>query len=200
MVAFLCGLFISYIYRWTYKGTSYSTSYVQSLVAFAMITTIVIMVIGNNLARAFGLVGSMSIIRFRMAIKDTEDIVFIFFSLAIGMAAGVGQYMVAVTATIFIGAIILLLSMTKYAAPSRLDYLLQFHFASDDSESAPYLTLFKEFCKKFKLVNIKSVGETDIMEISYYIVLKKKENVQEFIRQMRRIEGVTNINFFFDEE
>ena len=199
-VALLCGLFLSFIYRWSYTGTSYSTSYARSLVAFAMITTIVIMIIGNNLARAFGLVGSMSIIRFRMAIKDTQDIVFIFFSLAVGMAAGVGLYMIAITVTIFISVVILLLSKSGYASPHKREYLLQFHFASDDDEATPYVSVLNKYCKKFKLVNIKSLENANIMVLSYYITLKKKETGKEFIYQIGRIEGITNINFFFDEE
>jgi len=195
----LCGLFIAYLYRLTYHGTSYSTSYVQSLVAFAMITTVVIMVIGNNLARAFGLVGSMSIIRFRMAIKDTKDIVFIFFVLAIGMASGVGLYVVAIIATLYIGIIILMLASIDYAAAHKREYLLQFHFASDDDEATPYIPIFKKFCKKYKLINIKSISE-NIMELSYYIELKKKELGKEFIRQIGQVEGISDINFFFDEE
>ena len=200
IVALVCGLFIAYFYRLTYRGTSYSTSYAQSLVAFAMITTIVIMVIGNNLARAFGLVGSMSIVRFRMAIKNTQDIVFIFFTLAVGMAAGVGQHMVAFAATGFIGVVVLLLAQSHYASPHKSEYLLQFHFASDDDEATPYVPVLEKYCKKFKLVNIKSVGEGDIMELSYYVVLKRKEADKEFIRQIGQIEGVSDINFFFDEE
>ena len=113
-VSFLCGLMLSTVYRWTCSGTSYTLSYIQSLVAFTMISAIVIMVIGNNIARAFGLVGSMSIIRFRMAIKDTRDIVFIFFSLAIGMACGVEQYKIAVISTIMISMLIMLMNTTGY--------------------------------------------------------------------------------------
>ena len=158
------------------------------------------MVIGNNLARAFGLVGSMSIIRFRMAIKDTQDIVFIFFVLAVGMAAGVGLYMIAIAGTIFIGVVILLLSKSGYALPFKREYLLQFHFASDDDEATPYVSVLNKYCKKFKLINIKSLDNGNIMELSYYIMLKKKETVKEFISQIGHIEGMSNINFFFDEE
>ena len=196
----VCGLVISYIYRWTYTGTSYSISYVHSLVAFSMITTIVIMVIGNSLARAFGLVGSMAIIRFRMAVKDTQDIVFIFFSLAVGMAAGVGLYMIAITGTVVISIVILFLSKTDYASLHKKEYLLQFQYTSDNGEVAPYFAIFHKFCKSFKLVNIKSIGETDIMVLSYYIKLKKKETGKEFIRAIGKIKGISNINFFFDEE
>src|SRR6478736_3572303 len=78
LVALFCGVMISLFYRITYKGYSYSSTFVNSIILLTMITTIVIMVIGNNLAAAFGLVGAMSIIRFRTAVKDTQDIMFIF--------------------------------------------------------------------------------------------------------------------------
>ena len=82
-VAFLCGLIVSYFYRKTYLGPGYLNSFVNAQVILSMITAIVIMIIGNNLARAFGLVGAMSIIRFRTAVKETNDIIFIFFALAL---------------------------------------------------------------------------------------------------------------------
>ncbi|MFC1694260.1 DUF4956 domain-containing protein [Candidatus Latescibacterota bacterium] len=199
-VALLCGLWIAILYRLTYKGTSYSRSYPQSLVVFAMITTIVIMVIGNNLARAFGLVGSMAIIRFRMAIKDTRDIVFIFFSLAIGMAAGVGLYIVAFGSTIFISIVMLFMSLSDFGAPQKREFLLQFHYVSDDDDTPPYVPVLEKYCRKFKLINIKSIGETGIIELSYYVILKKRETAKEFIHQIGLIEGASNVNFFFDEE
>ena len=165
-----------------------------------MITSIVIMVIGNNLARAFGLVGSMAIIRFRLAIKDTQDIVFIFFALAAGMAAGVGLHMIAIAGTIFIGIVILLLSKSNYASPYKREYLLQFQFSSDDDEASPYVPVLKKYCKKYKLINIKSLGENELLELSYYVILKSKERGKEFISQLEHIERVTNINLFFEEE
>ena len=199
-MALVCGMFVSYIYRWTYTGTSYSTTFVHSIVAFAMISTVVIMIIGNNLARAFGLMGSMAIIRFRMAIKDTQDIVFIFLSLAIGMAAGTGMYQVAIASTLFIGLVILLLSKSRYASLHKREYLLQFQYTSENDEDAPYFDIFRRFCKKFKLVNIKSLGETDTMVLSYYIKLKRQDAGKEFIRQIGQVEGISNINFFYDED
>jgi len=199
-VALACGLFIGAVYRLSYRGTSYSVSYVQSLVAFTMITTIVIMVIGNNLARAFGLVGSMSIVRFRMAIKDARDIVFIFLSLSVGMACGVGQHAVAVVATLYISLIILTLSNVGFAAPHRREYLLHFNYEAGEGAQDRYLPVLEKLCKKFKLINIKSVGDNGVYELSYYVTLRKIELAQKLISELGTIEGVSNINFFFDEE
>lgn len=107
-LSLLCSFFVTVVYRFSYKGPGYSESFVNSLIYLSTITTLVIMVIGNNLARAFGLVGALSIIRFRTAIKDTVDIVYIFLSLAIGMAAGVGYHKMAVIGTLTIGAVLYL--------------------------------------------------------------------------------------------
>ena len=199
-VALLCGIIIALTYRLTYRGTSYSTSYVQSLVAFSMITAVVIMVIGNNLARAFGLVGSMSIVRFRMAIKDTQDIVFIFFALAIGMATGVGQHTLAIVATVYISFLITMLSMTHFASPRKREYLLQFNLAASGNESLPHVPLLEKFCRKFKLVNIKSLVEGTVMEYSYYVVLKKVNTSDQLVREIGEISGISEVNLFFDEE
>src|SRR5882672_2363406 len=109
MIALGCGIVIALVYRFTYRGASYSATFVNALVLLALITSVVILVIGNNLARAFGLVGAMSIIRFRTAVRDVQDIVFIFFSLTVGMAAGVGLNSVAIGGTIFVSVIIILL-------------------------------------------------------------------------------------------
>src|SRR3990172_4993310 len=105
LISLICSFVVSLIYRYTYKGPGYSESFVHSIVFLSVITSLVIMVIGNNLARAFGLVGALSIIRFRTAIKDVIDIVYIFLGLAIGMAAGVGYYKLAFAGTVMISIV-----------------------------------------------------------------------------------------------
>ncbi|MEE9268731.1 MAG: DUF4956 domain-containing protein, partial [Candidatus Krumholzibacteria bacterium] len=129
LVALACSLVIALVYRMTYSGPGYSIVFVNSLVILAMITAVVIMVIGNNLARAFGLVGAMSIIRFRTAVKETHDIIFIFFALVIGMAAGVGYHAIAVTGTLFVSAIVLVLTKSSAVSPKQQEFLLQMAYS-----------------------------------------------------------------------
>jgi len=164
-----------------------------------MITALVIMVIGNNLARAFGLVGAMSIIRFRTAVKDTQDIVFIFFALAAGMAAGVGFRLVAFAGTIFIGAILLTLSKTNYAAPKKSEFLVQFRYKDGEGES-PYIQILQRFCKRHRLVNMQSIGQENLYELSFYLTLKHKDEGTELIRALDTLPQVSDIRFFYDEE
>ena len=201
IISLICGLLISLVYRLTYKGPGISYSFINSLIILSLITSVVIMVIGNNLARAFGLVGAMSIIRFRTAIKETQDIIFIFFSLAIGMASGVGLHALALSSTIFIGIILYVLTKTNAVNPVKKDFLLQFSFlASDGYEEAPFLILFQKYCKSSKLINTKALIENDSLELSYHIILKDAKFVTAFVNELKNSKGVSNVNLFFDEE
>ena len=126
LLAFALGFFIAIIYRLTYSGYTYSAAFVNTLVIITMVTAIVIMVIGNNLARAFGLVGAMSIIRFRTAVKDTKDIAFVFFALAGGLAAGAGNHMVGLIGVILVGLAVILLHLFNFGVGTSKELLLRF--------------------------------------------------------------------------
>lgn len=199
-VAFLGGMIISTLYRTTAKGPNFSVNYVHSLVMLSMITCIVIMVIGNNLARAFGLVGAMSIIRFRTAVKDIMDIVFIFFALAVGMAAGVDLHFAALAGAIIIGLVFLLLTKFDIIYPKRNEILVQFSYKRDGGEEKPYLAVLNKFCKDAELINVKSLGDEDVFEISYYVRLKNKEAAQPFVQALKSISGIRYANLLYDEE
>ena len=194
-VALTCGLFISLVYRWTHTESHYSTRLVNSLVALPMITAIVIMVIGNNLARAFGLVGAMSLIRFRTAIRDPEDITFIFFSLATGMAAGVGLHLTAITGTIFVSIVMYILSRVSYTYPQRPEFLLQ--FSSSEEKETLYRPVLEKHCKRYRPINVKSRKGGESLQLSFYVTLKDVDQSEEFIREIGRIQGVSRIRFTF---
>lgn len=199
-LALLCGLFIARVYRLTYRGPGYANSFLHALVLLCMITSLVIMVIGNNLARAFGLVGAMSIIRFRTAVKETLDIVYIFFSLAMGMAAGVGYHKIAIIGTLFVGAVFYTFSKTRMVASNQKEYLLQFTYASDGKETPEYQHVFRKYFRRYHIINVKSIQEHGTLELSYYIRFKDENKSNRFVQDLQRIEGVHNINLFFDEE
>jgi uncharacterized membrane protein YhiD involved in acid resistance len=163
-----------------------------------MIMAIVIMVIGNNLARAFGLVGAMSLIRFRTAIRDPGDITFIFFSLATGMAAGVGLHLTAITGTIFVSIVMYILSRVSYMYPKRPGLLLE--FSSSEKKETPYRPVLEKHCKRYRPINVKSRKGGESLQLSFYVTLKDVEQSEEFIREIGRIQGVSRISLVFDEK
>ncbi len=190
--ALICGLLIAFFYRWTYRRQGRSAVFVNSLVALSMITTIVITVIGNNLARAFGLVGALSIIRFRMAVKDVKDIVFIFFALAVGMAAGVDLLLTALIGTVFIGIVAFVLSRTHGARPKRRKFALLFSFTPPEGpgEQAPYRPVLAKYCKRCELVKAKPSKVGDALALSYSVDLKSA-NGEGLVRELGQVPGVS---------
>ena len=201
IVAMICGITISMIYRYTYKGLSYSASFTVSLVMLTMITSVVIMVIGNNLARAFGMVGAMSIIRFRTAVKDAADIMFIFFSLAVGLACGVKLFSVAIFSTVFIGGIFIIINKLNFAVAKRREYLLQI-VAKSTSDNNSFDIVLKKYCRRYKIVNAKTLGEeeNETLELSFYVNLKNENNGRQMVTEIKKIDQVKHVNLFYDED
>ena len=115
-LSFILGVIVSIVYKKTHKGLSYSQSFMITNVFVAVIVCMVIMIIGNSLARAFALVGALSIIRFRTVVKDTKDTAFIFWSLATGMASGTGSYFLAISGTIILSIIAFILHKTNFGS------------------------------------------------------------------------------------
>lgn len=199
LVALVCGIIIALVYRFIYKGPSYSVTYVNSLVLLTLITSIVILVIGNNLARAFGLVGAMSIIRFRTAVRDVQDIVFIFLALTIGMAAGVGLHVVAIVATLIISIVAITLVTLNFGAPRKREHLLQLTYISTSENEATLESILKKHCKKLRMVNMKNLGNENL-EVFYHLTFKNKDKSSELLRELREFDQVVQVNLYFDDE
>ncbi|MBD8489079.1 DUF4956 domain-containing protein [Echinicola sp. CAU 1574] len=201
IVSLVSGVFIALLYRVTYKGVSYSSNFTNAIIMLTMITTLVIMVIGNNLARAFGLVGAMSIIRFRTAVKDSQDIMFIFFALGIGLSAGVGLYAVTISSTLLIGLAIIITTKLNYSTPPKREYLLQLVYLENKIGEDPFQSTLKRYCSKDKIVNLKGSEEEEgnMIELSYYIKLKSEEKGPLLVSDLKKISGVSIVNLFFDE-
>lgn len=196
-LAFVYGIIISVIYRLTYIGHSYSSSFVNALIILSMVTALVIMVIGNNLARAFGLVGAMSIIRFRTVVKDTRDIVFVFFALAGGMAAGSGNHVIGIVGSIVVGLVVILLFLANYGSVRQRELLLQFYMAPMNGEENIYLPVFREYLTQYSLLNVKSVRLGQFLELSFHIRMKNPDFHQKFISELSGLEGVERISLVF---
>ncbi len=200
LVSFVCSFVISLIYRFTYRGPGYSENFVNSIIFLSVITALVIMVIGNNLARAFGLVGALSIIRFRTAIKDTVDIVYIFLALALGMAGGVGYHKLAIIGTVIVGLILIIFSNTKFSFFLSNQYMLQFIYSNGEPDMKSILDILKNYCKSYEVINIRSNEIDKSIECSYYLRLKKNQDTTQLIHTLQNVKGMKTINIFFDQQ
>ena len=199
-VALACGLVIAVCYAHVTQRSANGRSFIGALIVLTMITAIVIMVIGNNLARAFGLVGAMSIIRFRTAVKDVRDIVFIFFSLAVGMAAGVSLPSIAFTGTLFIGLVMLAVSHAQAMVQKRRDYLLQFRYTPGAETDAGYLTALEQHCAYHHLVNSAILESGESLDLSFYVRLRRPDHSSRLVLALGQVPGLERPNLFFDDE
>jgi uncharacterized membrane protein YhiD involved in acid resistance len=198
-LSLLCSFFITIIYRLTYRGPGYSDGFVNSLIFLSAITALVLMVIGNNLARAFGLVGALSIIRFRTAIKDTIDIVYIFLSLAIGMAAGVGYHKLAIVGSLIIGAILYLFSHSNFSIMKGTQYLLQFEYLDSENKGI-YKSIIDKYCKHSEVVDIRAVNGGQLLGYTFYVQMKRKVAPNSLIEELNSSPGIQKISLYFDQQ
>jgi hypothetical protein len=200
LIAFIFGLLIATLYRYTYQGISYSTDFINTLIIITMVTSVVIMVIGNNLARAFGLVGAMSIIRFRTALKESRDIAFVFFGLAAGMAAGAGIHLIGIVAIPLISLVILFLHKSKYGMVEQKDYLLRFSMIPSDVSEPVYQPIFTKYLAEYSMINMRSARLGQYLELSFKIRFKRMDQSQAFIRDLSALEGIERATLVVGEE
>lgn len=184
VLSFVLALVIGSVYKFTHRGVAYSQSYVQTLVLMAMVVGIVMLIIGSNIARAFTLVGALSIVRFRNAIKETRDVGYIFFAMAIGMACGTRFYLLAVVATGVISALLWAMDYYNFFAKAAAAQLLKVRLPSD----LPYATLFEgvfaRYLNRYDLVAMETVQAGTLTELVYSVEAKRGADLQAFLRDL----------------
>lgn len=183
-LSFILGLFIFIIYKKTYSGVMYSDSFGVSLIAMAMITSLVIIAVTSNVVLSLGMVGALSIVRFRTAIKEPMDIAFLFWAIAVGIVLGAGLIPLAVIGSVIIGVIIVLFSTRKLG---DTPYIFVLNCENDESENAAD-KIIREEAKK-SILKSKSKNVTGI-EVTYEVRLNNENT--DFINKLSSVPGVTN--------
>ncbi|MCM1040251.1 MAG: DUF4956 domain-containing protein [Ruminococcus sp.] len=184
ILAFGLGLFIFFIYKRTFSGIMYSSSFAITLVFLTMITTLVMLAVTSNVVLSLGMVGALSIVRFRAAIKEPLDIAFLFWSIAVGIVLAAGMIPLAVVGSLLIGIFLLLFANRKtYANP----YIIVLDCSGHDSE-----TKALDFLKKnVKRVVVKSkTARKGSVELNLEIRLKDENT--DFINALSEMNGVNS--------
>lgn len=194
VLTFVLVMLIAYVYQKTHRGLSYSQNFVSTIILMSLITTVAMMVIGNSLAIAFGLLGAFSIIRFRTAVKETKDTGFIFFALVEGMAVGTNNHLVAVVSTIFLLLIIWLLDKINFGSMQRNEYLLTFTVNYHQNPPDSFAGIFERHLKNSLLLNINSKENGHSAEMVYSINFIDEEKSNDLIRELANISGVDNVH------
>jgi len=190
VLALVLGIVLALVYRATHKGLSYSQSFTVTIVFVTVIVASVMMVIGGSVARAFALVGALSIVRFRTVVKDTKDTAFIFAGLASGMAAGTQLVFLAVATTLFFAAVAAVLHRINFGALYSSEFILRFVFDQKFS-SAGYLEKLQELAKRSNLLHIEPSGDGSHLTLAYDVALRDGVTADQFAREFGMVEGTS---------
>ena len=184
LITFAISLLIFWLYKKSFRGVLYTHSFNVSLVMVSLVTALVIMTISTNLILSLGMVGALSIVRFRTAVKDPIDIVFMFWAIAIGIANGAMQFELAIVGSFFIAIVVVILSNIKL---QNHPYLLVIHYKSVDEKEI--LIQLNEIIKSFKLKS-KTVSN-DLVELTLEVRVKK-HNIA-FVDEIAKINNVKDL-------
>lgn len=185
VLAAVLGFFIFLSYAISHRGTIYSRKFNASLVILAVLTGTVMTVIGNNIALSLGMVGALSIVRFRTAIKEPMDIAFLFWAIAAGIVLAAGLIPLAVVGSLFVGVVLLVFSRQKNG---ESPYILVVHCADQDVEGQ-VRALVEARVRRLNLKS-KSVAPGQI-ELNYEVRLRDADT--EFVNELGAMEGVGNV-------
>ncbi len=199
LATFLLSHVISWVYLRTHRGVSYSGTMARSLIILSLIVALVMLVIGNNIARAFGLFGALALIRFRTPVKDANDTVFLFFSVAVGIAAGTNNIMVGSIGTLIICAIILYLTATGFGNPLSHDGLLRFQLPSSGGPDQDIRTVLKRYCDTFNLLHIREVQDGASVEVSYQVKLVDLQESSQLAEEIGAFAHVSKLSLLMQD-
>lgn len=187
VLGFVLSAFIGWIYKITHRGSSYTQSFVFTLVLNGMVVAVIMLIVGSNIARAFSLVGALSIIRFRNAVKESRDVGFIFFTMAIGMAVGTKFYLLAIVATVVISLVVVLMTRFNWFARQIASQILRIQVPNGTPFDHLFDPAFLKYTNTSELISVDTVHSGMLTELTYSIGLKKSNQVQEFLTEVKKL-------------
>jgi hypothetical protein len=187
---------IGLVYRYTHRGASYSQGYVHTIVLMGMVVGLIMLIVGSNIARAFSLVGALSIIRFRNSMKETRDIGYIFFAMAIGMACGTGFYLLGIVTTATISLVMLAMNRYHWFERKSPSYILRIHVPIDEDAETLLREEMRRFTESADFVSMETVRNGALTEATYRIHLRKDQNVHDFLTALRIKNGNNKVVLF----
>ena len=178
---------VAWVYRYTHRGTSYAQSFAQTLVIMGMVTTLVMLIIGSNIARAFTLVGALSVIRFRNAVKEARDVGFMFVAMAVGMACGTRFYGLAAFATAAVSGVLVLMMRFEFFEKRVVERLLRVRLPSGRDYEALLEPVLDDLVDDSRLVAAEAVAGGTQQEVVYSVVLRRGVDPSRLIAAIQRV-------------
>ena len=181
------------VYERTFRGASYSPAFMHTLVICGMVIAAVMMIIGSNIARAFSLVGALSIVRFRNAVKDPRDVAYIFFAMAIGMACGTGFYQVGIGLTVIVSAACLLMHWSNFGQSGLSEKIARIRVPASAGASDLFKDTLKLHSRDFSLLSVESLRAGTETEFTFLMRVAGAFNIDKFIKDVHQLHSEAQV-------
>jgi hypothetical protein len=198
VLAFGLAQALATLYVWTFRSMSYSRSFVHAVSLGSIVACMLMLAINNNVAAGLGIAGSLAIIRFRTAMRDPRDMVFVFASMGAGIASGLRAHLVAVVGTLIFAAAVGLITATDFGSQRRFDGLLRFQVPSD-TDSDGLSKIIRKHTRYFALVTLRNAAQGQMIEYAYQIELADRRAQPEFLSELQTLQGITDLSLLLQE-
>ncbi len=199
LLAFVLSSAIGWTYEKTFKGLSYSRNFVQALVLSTIVSATVMQAIGDNVGRGLGMLGALSIVRFRTSFKDPRDIMFLFAALGAGIGCGVFAWGVAAGGTLAFCIVAFLLSSTGLGTRHFYDGMLRFAMPNESTARLAVEEILKKNIKTFVLITMREVDGGSRLDVAYQVRLSGKHPAAEVLSLLSKVEGISDVNFMMQD-
>ena len=200
LLSFALNLLLAFFYRQSHRGLSYSVSFVHAMILMGVTVSVIMLIIGSNIARAFTLVGALSIIRFRNAVKDSRDVAFIFVAMAIGMGVGTGFYATAVVFTLFACGAIYFLSRFEIGAAVSREVLLRVHVPASADYHSIFDDVFYQHLREASLLSVETIRDGTMHELVFSVEFKRGVKEPEFLEAVRALTDGGRVSLLVGQE
>ncbi len=195
LLAFLTSTAIAYTYEKTFSGFSYSKALLHAMTLGSLVSCLLMIAIGDNIARGIGIVGSLAIIRFRTNLRDPRDLVFLFASFGVGVASGVQSYFVAIVGClVFCGAAILL-SNSMFGSRRSHDGIVRFQAKADFEANDAINSALRSYTSRFTLIAMKEAAQGGMVDYSYQVKLVTPESNLKLVEALESVPSIRGISY-----
>lgn len=199
ILTFILSSVIAWTYEKTFLGLSYSRNFVQAIVLSAVVAATVMQAIGDNVGRGLGMMGALSVVRFRTSFKDPRDIMFVFASLGAGIGCGVYAWGAAAGGTVAFCLVAFLLSRTGLGTKHFFDGMLRFALPNEPKVRGQIEDIMKSSLKTFVLITMREVDGGARLDVAYQIRLRATKPAAEILSELSKIEGISDVQFMMQD-
>lgn len=195
LLAFLCSGAIAIVYERTFVGLSWSRGLLQTMILGSMVAALLMIAIGDNIARGIGIVGSLALVRFRTNLRDSRDLVFLFAAMGVGVASGVQSYSTAILGTILFSLAALGLDSTRFGHRTAHEGMVRFQIPPGPGAAGEVARLMQTIPAQFALVTMRSAAQGDLVDHAYQVTMKKPDQQQLLLAELEKVPGIRGLTY-----